>query len=225
MASIFENSMYDSAYDESHVQERREPRAAHSVSSSDRGLCRPRQSGSGDRQLRWCPRSGQARFPARRPSGGSGTTALRSVRSAEALPLWLHQPDQVIAPAGAGSRSQSGTDLAVEDPEARLSDDRQLPQGELGGLEGREPQFCAAAARTRPDRRTLVAVDGALFHGNASKDSIFTHGKLTKQIAQLDQEIETYGQLSTPTMRQRPSNAPTVRGMATRAAAAMSATK
>jgi len=40
---------------------------------------------------------------------------------------------------------------------------------------------------------TLVAVDGALFHGNASKDSIFTRGKLAKQIAQLDQEIETYG--------------------------------
>lgn len=40
---------------------------------------------------------------------------------------------------------------------------------------------------------TLVAVDGALFHGNASKDSIFTRGKLAKQIAKLDQEIEAYG--------------------------------
>jgi len=37
---------------------------------------------------------------------------------------------------------------------------------------------------------TLVAVDGALFHGNASKDSIFTRRKLAKQIAKLDQEIE-----------------------------------
>ena len=35
----------------------------------------------------------------------------------------------------------------------------------------------------------LVAVDGALFHGNASKDSIFTRRKLSKQIAKLDQEI------------------------------------
>jgi transposase len=40
---------------------------------------------------------------------------------------------------------------------------------------------------------TLVAVDGALFHGNASKDSIFTRGKLAKQIAKLDQEIDAYG--------------------------------
>ena len=40
---------------------------------------------------------------------------------------------------------------------------------------------------------TLVAVDGALFHGNASKDSIFTRGKLAKQIAKLDREIEAYG--------------------------------
>lgn len=41
---------------------------------------------------------------------------------------------------------------------------------------------------------TLVAVDGALFHGNASKGSIFTKGKLAKQIAELDKEIEAYGQ-------------------------------
>lgn len=38
-----------------------------------------------------------------------------------------------------------------------------------------------------------VAVDGALFHGNASKGSIFTQGKLEKQIAHLDKEIEAYG--------------------------------
>src|SRR3984957_6836107 len=37
---------------------------------------------------------------------------------------------------------------------------------------------------------TLVAVDGALFHGNASKDSIFTRGKLAKQIAQRAPEME-----------------------------------
>lgn len=40
---------------------------------------------------------------------------------------------------------------------------------------------------------TLVAIDGALFHGNASKGSIFTKGKLAKQIAELDREIEAYG--------------------------------
>lgn len=41
---------------------------------------------------------------------------------------------------------------------------------------------------------TLVAVDGALFHGNASKESIFTRRKLAEQIAKLDKEIEAYGQ-------------------------------
>ena len=40
---------------------------------------------------------------------------------------------------------------------------------------------------------TLVALDGALFHGNASKGSIFTKGKLAKQIAELDREIDAYG--------------------------------
>ena len=38
-----------------------------------------------------------------------------------------------------------------------------------------------------------VAIDGALFHGNASKDSIFTKSRLEKQIAHLDKEIEAYG--------------------------------
>jgi transposase len=40
---------------------------------------------------------------------------------------------------------------------------------------------------------TRVAIDGALFHGNASKGSIFTQSKLAKQIAELDKEIEAYG--------------------------------
>jgi transposase len=40
---------------------------------------------------------------------------------------------------------------------------------------------------------TLVAIDGALFHGNASKGSIFTQRKLSKQIAELDKQIEAYG--------------------------------
>jgi transposase len=42
---------------------------------------------------------------------------------------------------------------------------------------------------------SFVAVDGALFHGNAAKGSIFTRGKLTKQIAALDKEIEAYGKV------------------------------
>lgn len=40
---------------------------------------------------------------------------------------------------------------------------------------------------------TLVALDGALFHGDASKASIFTRRRLAEQIANLDREIEGYG--------------------------------
>src|ERR1700736_2842292 len=40
---------------------------------------------------------------------------------------------------------------------------------------------------------TLVAVDYALFHGAASKASIFTRRKLAEQITNLDREIEAYG--------------------------------
>jgi len=39
----------------------------------------------------------------------------------------------------------------------------------------------------------VVAIDGALFHGDASKASIFTRRRLAEQIANLDQEIEAYG--------------------------------
>jgi transposase len=39
----------------------------------------------------------------------------------------------------------------------------------------------------------LVAIDGAFFHGDASKASITTRKKLTEQIAALDRDIEAYG--------------------------------
>jgi transposase len=39
----------------------------------------------------------------------------------------------------------------------------------------------------------LVAIDGAFFHGDASKASIATRKKLTDQIAALDRDIEAYG--------------------------------
>jgi transposase len=39
----------------------------------------------------------------------------------------------------------------------------------------------------------LVAIDGAFFHGNASKASIATRKKLSGELAALDREIEAYG--------------------------------
>jgi transposase len=39
---------------------------------------------------------------------------------------------------------------------------------------------------------TQVAIDGAFFHGDASKASIVTHKKLTEQLAALDRDIEAY---------------------------------
>src|SRR4051812_32465493 len=40
---------------------------------------------------------------------------------------------------------------------------------------------------------SLVAIDGAFFHGDAGKASIVTGKKLTEQIAVLDRDIEAYG--------------------------------
>ena len=40
---------------------------------------------------------------------------------------------------------------------------------------------------------TLVAIDGAFFHGDASKASIVTRKQLIEQLAALDRDIEAYG--------------------------------
>jgi hypothetical protein len=40
---------------------------------------------------------------------------------------------------------------------------------------------------------SLVAIDGAFFHGDASPASIATRKKLLKQVATLDRDIEAYG--------------------------------
>jgi len=40
---------------------------------------------------------------------------------------------------------------------------------------------------------TLVAIDGAFFHGDASKASIVTRKRLAEQMAALDRDIEAYG--------------------------------
>jgi len=40
---------------------------------------------------------------------------------------------------------------------------------------------------------SVVAIDGSFFHGDASKESIFTRKRLAEQIARLDLEIEAYG--------------------------------
>ena len=69
--------------------------------------------------------------------------------------------------------------------------------------------------------RTLVAVDGALFHGNASKGSIFTRKRLAEQIAesgQGDRGLRQVARSQDATEEQRP----TVSAIAT--AAVMAAT-
>ena len=38
----------------------------------------------------------------------------------------------------------------------------------------------------------LVAIDGAFFHGDASKASIVTHKRLAEQLAALERDIEAY---------------------------------
>src|SRR5882672_370171 len=40
---------------------------------------------------------------------------------------------------------------------------------------------------------SIVAIDGSFFHGDASKESIFTRKRLAEQIVDLDLEIDAYG--------------------------------
>src|ERR1700682_3511032 len=50
------------------------------------------------------------------------------LRLSDRLPV--HQPDQVVASAGAGSLPPPGADLAAQEPATWVSNDRQLPQGD-----------------------------------------------------------------------------------------------
>src|SRR5206468_3727833 len=121
------------------------------------------------------------------------TTALRSRRSAEALSLWLHQPDPLLAGARARGRAQPRTDLADEAIGAGLSHHCQFPPGQLEGAQGDEPGVCAADARTRPFGRRGRGDRRGFFDGNASKGSIKTQRKLAKRLAEIEREIEAYG--------------------------------
>ena len=155
-----------------------------------------------------------------------GTAALRPSRPVEALSLRLHQSGQIVAPAGAGSEPQSGTDLALEELEAGLSDDRQLPQGELGSAEGSESQLRAAVAS--------LALSGAVLWRSTARSSMamparrqFTRKRLAEQITKLDLESRLTASLLRTMMRWRPRIRPgialTVRAMAAVETAALSA--
>lgn len=63
----------------------------------------------------------------------------------------------------------------------------------------------------------LVAIDGAFFHGDASKGSIVTGKRLREQIAALDRDIEAYGKAveandASENARSRPDDDPGVGG-------------
>ena len=63
---------------------------------------------------------------------------------------------------------------------------------------------------------TLVAVDGALFHGNASKGSIFTRGSSPNRSPSWTRRSRLTARPSKPTIRKRPSSEATVCRMAAR---------
>ena len=59
-------------------------------------------------------------------------------------------------------------------------------------LKAANREFVLVARQAGLVSGTLVAIDGAFFHGDASKASIATHTKLTKQLAAIDKDIEAY---------------------------------
>ena len=99
-------------------------------------------------------------------------------------------------------------------------------RGELGSPEGREPQFRAAASRARHGRWNPCCGRWRPVPRQRQQGQHLHARKLAKQIAQSGSGDRGLREgLSTPTMQRRPSRAPMVRGMATRAAVAMSGTK
>jgi transposase len=60
-------------------------------------------------------------------------------------------------------------------------------------LKAANRQFVLIARELELVSGALVAIDGAFFHGDASKASIATRKKLAEQIAAVDRDIEAYG--------------------------------
>jgi hypothetical protein len=89
-----------------------------------------------------------AKFGFRHAERGSEEVGQPPYDPADLLKLYLYgYINQVrLASAGEGSLAESGIDLAVKEPAARLSDDCQLPHGELDGAEGGEPPLLAGDA-------------------------------------------------------------------------------
>jgi transposase len=61
------------------------------------------------------------------------------------------------------------------------------------GLKAANRDFVLLARELDLVSGALVAIDGAFFHGDASKASIVTRKRLSEQLAVLDREIEAYG--------------------------------
>jgi transposase len=60
-------------------------------------------------------------------------------------------------------------------------------------LKAANREFVLLASELKLLDGTLVAIDGAFFHGDAGKASIVTRKKLAEQVAALDRDIEAYG--------------------------------
>jgi transposase len=60
-------------------------------------------------------------------------------------------------------------------------------------LKAAKREFVLLASELELLDGTLVAIDGAFFHGDASQASLVTRKKLAEQVAALDRDIEAYG--------------------------------
>ena len=103
---------------------------------------------------------------------------------ADLLKLYLtaNQPGQVVAAAGAEACRNLELIWLLKNLRP-VSDDRQLPQGELGGAEGGKPQVRAAGSRARACRRSRCCNRRLLLPWRCQQGEHLTRKRLAEQIA------------------------------------------
>ena len=123
----------------------------------------------------------------------TGRPVVPSGRTAEALHLRLSQPRSVEPSARTRGGAQRRADVATRPAGSRPQDDRRLSQREWRGhpqglrtLRGAVPPAWACS------QGDSVAVDGSKFKAVNNRDKNFTHAKMARRMAQIEESIERY---------------------------------
>ena len=185
-------SRYDFVHDDSHLQNRCVPGPEEPAAAADRGLRRPGQPGSRDRGLRRALDLAALGFRHADRDGGAGQPPYDP---ADLLKLYLYgYLNQVRSSRRLAREAERNLEVmwllkGLEPGYRTIGDFR---KDNRAALKAANRDFVLVLHELELLGGDLVAIDGAFFHGDASKASIVTRKRLAEQVACMEQDIEAY---------------------------------